>query len=312
MSTAVTYSFAIVFVLLLFGCGGSGSPVNEPDSEGDTQQSSDTIVTNTGGSQNTGSVDTNDNSSTGNTDEQSTEDNPSDTSNNTGAIGANIRYLGYIAVFDWISDADRTLTMSGGFFERDPWFDNNFDPDVFTTDTCDLTGIADVPVAPVSAGETIIVSNAAGTLAELLPIGITNFQQYNTAELLSVDSQQGSNLVVDIPGDDYPPFGGVAVPDAELPTGISPQLNSNVNADTVFRWNAGSTRDTHIAIGILFGGSASVSCYLIDDGEFTLPDSVKSQVGTATVSSWSLGRRHFVTLERGDAILQVQRYTGFR
>ena len=115
----------------------------------------------------------------------------------------------------------------------------------------------------VSAGENITVSSPAGTfnsLATTSSIGPPVYsEQTNIFTLLPL------GLTVDIPGEVFPAFANVAVPDVQPLTGVV--VNST---GTEVIWDAGSNPSALISIIISDTGRSSI-CLTADDGQFSVP-----------------------------------------
>jgi len=228
---------------------------------------------------------------------------------------AGFEFAGLLQVSD--SMPQRTTQFVGGFYrlseleERFPGtldFLQNVD-ELANTDSCNVTAISGFPPT-ISAGEVIPVTGNTGTVASLTRVQNTsNFVDYSD---IIGPLDPVANLRFDIPGDEFPAFTNIQVPNSIPLLGISPSLNSTVTANTVFRWAPGMTGVTHMSIGITFGAgstnSVHVGCFIVDDGEFSIPQNLRNEIGDAVATRWNLDRRHFITIQNQSAIIQVQRY----
>lgn len=179
-------------------------------------------------------------------------------------------------------------------------------------DECEIQGIGTFPPT-ISAGEVINLTGPSGTLAELTrqPNNPGPFDYALTG--MTLDPANAIDLTFDIPGDEFPAFSNISAPNSISINGVSPPLDSTVSANTVFNWTPGLPGVTHMSISMRFdtniAGSVFVSCFIEDDGEFEIPQNLRNSIGDASASGWNLDRRHFVNMEQGNAIIQVQRYT---
>ena len=230
-------------------------------------------------------------------------------------------FAGLLLVNDNISFPTGSMfaTFTGGFYrvsdlvQQFPdaldFFDNV--GDLPANDECNITGVINFPQT-ISAGEVITVTGSAGTIASLTRVpnspGIVDY----SASVDSTTIQGVTNLQFDIPGDEFPSFSNIQVPDSIPLTGITPALDATVTANTIFRWSPGTPGVTHMSIGMTFGEGISnpffVGCFIIDDGEFSLPSNLRDIIGNAVATGWTLDRRHFVNVQNQSAIIQVQRY----
>ncbi len=230
-------------------------------------------------------------------------------------------FAGLLLVNDNISfpTGSRFATFTGGFYrvsdlvQQFPdaldFFDNV--GELPANDECSITGVINFPQT-ISAGEVITVTGSAGTIASLTRVqnspGIVDY----SASVDATAIQGVTNLQFDIPGDEFPSFGNIQVPDSIPLTGITPALDATVTANTIFRWSPGTPGVTHMSIGMTFGEGISnpvfVGCFIVDDGEFSLPSNLRDIIGSAVATGWTLDRRHFVNVQNQSAIIQVQRY----
>jgi len=182
-----------------------------------------------------------------------------------------------------------------------------------TLDTCtvfrgtDIDPDADVPdidIASLDAGEALVLSSPQGTWLTLLRQDLSGFTLYRPADR-TLPLPVPMDLVVDIPGAQYPAYPNVRIPNVTPLTGVVATPGSND-----FSWQAGNG-DPEIYIGIsLFGSAAdntsvSVVCNVVDDGQFSLPADIQAQVGPGFVSFTTLQRIGARAEQRGDSVLLV-------
>lgn len=163
----------------------------------------------------------------------------------------------------------------------------------------------------ISAGQTLTFTSPAGTYATLARQTATNPFDGGTLLLYELpgDALAGmppAGLTLDIPGDVFPAFSRVAVPDMPAPlTDFSPPIGDSASANTAFSWTPSSVAGALVSLG-LNSDVESIDCLLVDDGRFTLPDSVTAQL-TGTFNGTVVDAdRDVSTLERsGDAVVFV-------
>ncbi len=165
----------------------------------------------------------------------------------------------------------------------------------------------------ISAGQTLTFTSPAGTYATLERQTDTNpFGGTLLLYELPGDALAGvppAGLTLDVPGDVFPAFSNVEAPD--LPpslTDFSPPIDSPAGAATAFSWTPSSVAGAQISLE-LDSGAESIDCLLVDDGSFTLPDSVMAQI-TGTFNGTVVDAdRDATALARsgsaGDAVLFV-------
>lgn len=152
------------------------------------------------------------------------------------------------------------------------------------------------PYELVSAGEVVTISSSAGTYVELQRETDLDSSYYSPSfEQLPLPFP--ANLVIDIPGDEFPAFASIAVP-----ANVEPLVARDIDgANATFSWVAGNNSDAKIVIeltsdpiGILSSDTVTetvVRCRVADDGKFSLPESIISQLP----ENFSLG---FVDMQR--------------
>jgi len=160
-----------------------------------------------------------------------------------------------------------------------------------TSELCEVTtsddfdDIEDSPFDTVSAGDNIVISSPAGTFVTPVP------------------SPLPSGLTVDIPGDVFPAFSNVAVPDVDPLTGVETSGPDNMSVS----WNPGSNDGPILAISVIdITSGAGATCFTADDGEFSFPADVQAELDADfTASAISLIRLDNNIVSQGDVVLSV-------
>ena len=108
-------------------------------------------------------------------------------------------------------------------------------------------------------------------------------------------------------GDVFPAFSGIKVPPIDSVTKFKPGLKQAVTADTKFRWRTGRhANDPNVRVQIEAGGGGrSVFCAVADDGEFQLPEDIKTQLLNASIPNPSAYRDAIWFYLHADALLIV-------
>ena len=314
MHTSITCLTASA-LLLLTACGGSssttptspadggdsGNPGNMPDGGGgggDTDNPSGTILF-------IGNIDVSDDSS----------------GNNVELVGGFLRLGNSIALataeqeLGPLNDAPDTceFTVSETLIPDTGGDDFDFDID-----------IPDFSFSFVSAGEIIPFTSSSGTFAELerTVIPIANFTLYVLAGDPTPESIPGpvpSGLTFNIPGDVFPAFANVPVPNVDSLVLTTPALGAVVSSDTVFTWEATPGSEAVISIqgsGFQFDvenptsvGFTNLSCEVVDDGSFTIPAATQAELDAAGSNlTFNQMTRTFSSLQQSDnAALIVSR-----
>jgi len=260
-----------------------------------------------------------------------------DSSSNSSVLSGTISQLGSVSIFD--ADADNFLEMQAVFQEYpEPFaaslFEGGLNAATVSDDTCrtfvgqvedfvpdELEAAAD-DATFISVGEVITLSGPSGSIGELQRASIgSSFIIYNgevqTTEITS------SGLTLDLPGDEFPAFSSVSVPDV-TPFSLTSELttvgpfDTGVSIDSTFEWEPALNEESRITLSTdttftsnLFDGErrAVISCILVDDGSFTLPADLQSQLidFAFTELSFSIGREAIEVQQLGDAVLFVTR-----
>lgn len=134
----------------------------------------------------------------------------------------------------------------------------------------------------ISAGESLILTDDYGTYATLKRIAGLSGPAY--VPETDLDQAAGTNLLIDIPGDEFAAFPGIAVPEAPALEVVSPASGETANVSTFFQWQpnevAGSIIELYIGgFSSVAGEDIAIGCSLVDDGLFGLPEDVQAQMG---------------------------------
>lgn len=164
-------------------------------------------------------------------------------------------------------------------------------------------GAPDFDFTLLNAGDVLVLSSPAGTwltLPRSEQFGFIIYMPENEGLPLPVPS----NLVLDVPGADFPAFSNVAVPDVTPLTGVV------TDGSSTFRWNAGAgDPSVFVTIDVIdFTGGAnftSVNCFARDDGEFTLPADIQAELGADFSGFPELDRVGANLVQQGNSLLFV-------
>ena len=302
--------------LTLTGCGGSsggdsGTTLEVATGGDTTTDDGSTSLDTTGddGAADNGSNTVEDADSSG----DSTDVNGSSTDSST-SVGGNFNLTGTVTAS---GSADAGIFLfAGNFTSVQGGFTMQEAIDEITSESCvvnDEEEEDDFVETDISAGEALIVSSAQGTVAT-----ITRFTSEFDASIISYFSEVingvlPTGLVLDIPGDDFPSFSNVTIPTTQ------PVILSTPSSGTVFTagdqvvWNAGNSSNLSLmSINMNFTDGTEIECETADDGSFTLPPSVLSQLGTdLQAEEISIARVESIFTPQNDALLLTSGVTGF-
>lgn len=181
----------------------------------------------------------------------------------------------------------------------------------------------------LSAGETITFTSPAGTWLTLPRQEAFGFVAYGSEDGLPQPVPSG--LTLDIPGDAFPAFANVRVPDVVPLRGAMPV--DAVTPDTTFRWESGGgDPSVYVRIDVVSGGLGflpgglppevldslpedfpglgdgsltTLDCVVRDDGEFALPSATRAELGADFSGSATFTRLGTTAVQRGDTLLLV-------
>ncbi len=298
-----------LFVLVLnASCGSSGSsdddsdtpPVSDDGSNGDD----------TGGGGDSGGDGSDPGGDTGSGDENPTE--------------RNIRQVGYVAVIEDIKAAaslDSGVTATARFLEYTKPFTTVLaevdDPFASAVDTCKVSAnnnengpVVTIPKPEeqieernIGAGTPLSITSDGNDYLDIVKIGVSD-------DLVLYGSRTASgnmepNLKLNIPGDEFPAFSGIAIGDVGGFKFDSPGQGSTIRFNTQFQWQPASDPDDLVFIDAS-SLNQSVSCITRDTGSFTFPEETQNEMGTGFFGNkLTGGRLDYQVLYSGESMLIV-------
>lgn len=180
---------------------------------------------------------------------------------------------------------------------------------VFNGDAAQTTGLAPLgcsdalPAQTISAGGNLLMSSAAGSYADLAQQTAGEVITYAAASTLP---RPPGGLTVDIPGDTFPQFSAVQIPDLEDLEVTSPESGEALRSDSAIRWNAASDRTNSRMLLTASDADVTVTCSLTDDGRFNFPSATQAELGDLfSATSVSFRRQNIVSPTRGDSGLVI-------
>lgn len=250
------------------------------------------------------------------------------------STGGDVNLWGTVSIEQ---DATSLVEISGTFIRSNQNLPsaaliNAYRPEL---DTCELSNITidvsdpianipdiDAEFVPefVSAGEVITFTAAGSSFTELQRevtpaqtvqgISIPAFTVYGLPEGINLTGPVPADLTFSIPGDVFPTFDSVSVPAVETLQIQSPGAEP-ITASTTFTWTASSNADTVInisasAIDTQTFEFSTLSCTAMDDGSFTIPAAVQTQMGAGfSALVGAISRTAFNAQQQGNALLLV-------
>ena len=133
----------------------------------------------------------------------------------------------------------------------------------------------------VSAGEAIPITSNTGTYTTLVQTVRDDSVSYHSEALLAGPFPNG--LIADIPGDVFPGFSNVVIPNVAELRLTSPTPEERFSTTTPITWDANSNGNSsmHIVAGFInptTGESVSASCVAEDDGNFSLSPEIIAEL----------------------------------
>jgi len=132
----------------------------------------------------------------------------------------------------------------------------------------------------ISAGDALVVSSSAGTYTTLLSQVFDNEILYKP-ETNPLDVPTG--LTVDVPGNTFPAFTTIAVPDVSEVDAFDFPVD-DLTESVLFTWTASNNPNTRIRLGIgagqFSGTQIFIDCDIEDDGSFEFPAEVVAKTGS--------------------------------
>jgi hypothetical protein len=250
--------------------------------------------------------------------------------------GTGTSQIGFLVVSETDDEAAATVTVtgSGGFWESDPALEDAFlaDPWSQVVDTCDVFDSGDLPDDPfdgfpvpdtiditfVDAGTPVTISATGDpTYLELerttVEFGGETSTFYASTDDASQPGPLAAGLAASIPGGDFPAVASAAFPSVDafaLAAPADPGASDAVSTTTEFTWTPGTGDGARIVTIEVVSfdldslTTTTVSCYAEDDGSFTFPAAVQTELGAGfTGSVASAARESVVVQDVGDAVL---------
>lgn len=160
-----------------------------------------------------------------------------------------------------------------------------------------------LPAQTISAGGNLLMSSLAGSYADLVQQSAGETISYTASSTLP---RPPNGLTLDIPGDTFPQFTAVQIPDLEDLEITSPADGELLRSDTTIRWNAASDRTNSRVLLTASDADVTVTCSLADDGRFTFSGATQAELGELfAATSLSIRRQNFVSPTRGDSGLII-------
>ena len=169
--------------------------------------------------------------------------------------------------------------------------------------TAPLACSTNLPAESVSAGLNLTFSSAAGTFADLSRL-ITDEETTYTTDVALPRPPNG--LTLDIPGDTFPQFTAVQIPDLEELVITSPAAGDVLRGDTTITWNAAADGTNSRLLLTASDANVTVDCSLADDGVFDFTASTQAELGELFASSsFTVRRQNLASPTRGDSGLVI-------
>lgn len=219
-----------------------------------------------------------------------------------GSLTASFAQLPSIATATVLSEIDK-LTQQGCIVEDNA--DINLEPESFPE-------FRDFGFQLISAGESIVFTGPNGTYIEMRRQSAGGITFYTTDEDISQLGPIPSNLIVDFPGDVFPGFSNVIIPDTDPLIELSSNIADATSTDADLTWNAGSNPDAVVSFSTSLvdsqtGQTVNVHCTTADDGEFSIPSDIQSGLGSDLQGVTNISRLAIRVFQRDNAALFVIR-----
>lgn len=160
-----------------------------------------------------------------------------------------------------------------------------------------------LPAQTVSAGGNLLLSSSAGSYADLSQQIIGETITYTTGGSLP---RPPDGLMLDIPGDAFPQFSNVQIPDLQDLAISSPAAGEALGSDTAIRWTAATDRTNSRVLLTASDADVTVTCSLADDGRFNFSTATQAEMGDLfAADNYSVRRQNFVSPTRGDSGLII-------
>ena len=249
------------------------------------------------------------------------------------SVSGNVRFFGFLDVIREPSDDSQEFDARFGQFAANvPASVVHKAFSLETPDTCQRSSRSEPieivdelafpghPYRLVDAGDAITVRHRNRRYASLSRIAREDGPVYETAiagaaatfakiKLFNVFVRT-ENLTASIPGAVFPKIGPLKIPPVSDVSGFNLSQDDRVNADTVFRWNAGNNPGTLVQISA-GGGGRAIFCSAVDDGEFALPEDIKLWLGDKTIPRPEAHRESVLFYQVNDALVAITQSTHY-
>ena len=212
------------------------------------------------------------------------------------SAGNEIDEIGVILVQHTSLPASTTTRATANFYRLDSPVPADFPLEIFPQQDSCSPGAAEAIALPgleslgsdftqatsLSAGEVITIMSQIGSYASLIPEAVVVDEDIDYENDDIGESPFGLELNMSIPGDEFPAVNSLSLPpqfpfDSTLKSQLL-DLNSNPN----LRWSVNASDEETVGLIALIAAFTSpdsvipttISCIVLDDGEFTVPDSV--------------------------------------
>ena len=163
----------------------------------------------------------------------------------------------------------------------------------------------------LSAGEVLTLSSLDGSWLDVYRGQGPNYEYVNTNPIIE---PVPSTLQLDIPGDSFPGYIDISIPDVETVTLTEPAEGTILQLDTTFIWVPSAQDNAYLRITAekLVGSErVHLDCAVTDDGEFQIPGSVQSELSEIFQDyAVRVNRTVYSTETSGDSILFIFHLVG--
>lgn len=178
---------------------------------------------------------------------------------------------------------------------------NISDDDSPSEDTA-LACASALPAQAISAGANLTLTSVDGSYAELTRQGSDDELRYVLGS--GPLPRPPNELRLSIPGDDFPAFTDVEIPDLQTLTVTAPAASEPVRSDTRFSWTAASGAPDSRLLLQAEDTDIRVTCSLRDDGSYRFSAATQAELGELfSAGNVSLIRQNFSTPTRGDTAI---------
>jgi len=219
------------------------------------------------------------------------------------------------------SQLSKEISATAGFMQYDTALPTNLpdNPLVATVDTCEVFKSGDehplIPIpddidinfSTISAGDSLSLNSSAGVYATLEKQNAFGFTIYNAEELSDIPA----GLTLTIPGDEFPAFSNISIPDISGFSMTSPSSTATITPTTSFTWQSGSVADAvveleFLAIDLSTLDAIIVTCSAKDDGAFSIPAATQAEMGADfSATGYTASRIVYSIQRKANAMLIV-------